>query len=190
MRKFFPLNNEVAEWNEHAKIFFTMNKKAISRKVWLLCITLCFFVACEGSGAKVGLPAPPLKLARLGGGIVDITELKGKVVLVNFWASWCRPCVEEMPIFERLHREFEGKPFVVLAVSIDKRLADVDKLASSQNLSLPILLDSAETAARAWGTSGVPETFLVDQEGKLVYKVIGPVEYEEIQPRVKKLLGE
>lgn len=138
----------------------------------------------------MGLPVPTLKLERVGGGTVDIAELKGKVVLVNFWATWCKPCVEEMPVFEKLHRELEGKPFVMLAVSIDKRPDNVQQLASRQNLSFPILLDSSESTARAWGTMGVPETFLINRDGKVVYKVIGPVEYDKILAKVEKLLGE
>lgn len=169
--------------------FFIMRKKDIYKTVWLL-VGVLFVFACEGGGAKVGLPAPPLKLERLGGGTVDIAELKGKVVLVNFWATWCKPCLEEMPAFEKLHRELEGKPFALLAVSIDKRPNDVQQVASRHNLSFPILLDSSESTARSWGTSGVPETFLIDQEGKIVYKVIGLVEYDGILAKVKKLLGE
>ena len=152
--------------------------------------SFCVLSGCPGGGVKIGLPPPPLNLERIGGGKIDIKELKGKVILVNFWATWCAPCVSEMPEFEKLHRELEGRPFAVLAVSVDKNASTVEKFAGKNNLSFPILIDQGEAVARSWGTTGLPETFIIDREGNVAYKIIGPIEYESIRRKIGTLLTE
>ena len=149
---------------------------------------LCGLTGCPSGGAKIGLPAPALNLERLGGGTKDIAQLKGKVVLVNFWATWCAPCVEEMPDLEKLHRELEGQDFVLIAVSVDKKRSTIEKFASKHKLSFPILHDPGEKTARSWGTTGFPETFIVDKQGNVAHKFIGPIDYEYIHDKVKELL--
>jgi len=156
-----------------------------------VCVSvLCFF--CGGQGARVGLPAPPLTLKRIGGGDIDLAGLKGKVVLVNFWATWCEPCRAEMPEFEKLYRKMEGKPFELLAVSVDEKDTKVKEMAKKMNLSFPILLDDREKTARRWGTIMFPETYLIGPDGMVVEKVIGAKDWtsEEIVKKLEKLMGE
>jgi peroxiredoxin len=155
--------------------------------VWVS--AMCFF--CGGQGARVGLPAPPLALKRVGGGDIDIASLKGKVVLVNFWATWCEPCRAEMPEFEKLYRKMEGKPFELLAVSVDEKDTKVKEMAKAMNLSFPILLDDREKTARMWGTIMFPETYLIGPDGMVIEKIIGAKEWtgEEITNKLEKLMG-
>ncbi len=162
-------------------------------RTFSLFLTILFFVclgSCTGGGAKVGLEAPPLTLKRLGGGEMDLAGLRGKVVIVNYWSTWCVPCREEMPAFEKLYRKMEGKPFELLAVSVDDIEKPVTKMVREMNLSFPILRDPGGKTARAWGTAIYPETFLIGPDGVVVDKIIGAKDWasEKMINKLKKLM--
>jgi thiol-disulfide isomerase/thioredoxin len=118
-------------------------------------------------------PAPPIKLPARGGGQADLAALKGKVVLVNFWATWCPPCREEMPSLTQLAEQFDPQSFEVLAVSVDDGWQPVDKFLSPQT-PFRVVLDEGAQVSRAWGTSKFPESYLVDRDGRVRLKFIGP----------------
>ena len=134
-----------------------------------------FFNQSGGPGLKKGLPAPDFTLPGLDGKMVRLADYKGKVVLLNIWATWCPPCVEEMPSMEKLYRELKGEGFEILAVSIDETGAkDVRPFMKKHKLSFPALTDSKEAIKSLYQTTGVPESFIIDKDGILVEKVIGP----------------
>jgi peroxiredoxin len=120
-------------------------------------------------------PAPDFALPSLDGKMVSLSDYKGHVVLVNIWATWCPPCVDEMPSMENLYKEFKDENFEILAVSIDALGANaVRPFMKKYNLSFPALLDPEATIKTLYQTTGVPESFIVNKEGILVEKVIGP----------------
>ena len=122
-----------------------------------------------------GAPAPNFTLPDLNGKMVSLADYKGQVVLLNIWATWCRPCVEEMPSMEKLHQELKNEKFVILAVSIDESGARaVLPFMKKHKLSFPALIDSAGTINSLYQTAGVPESFIIDKNGKIVEEVIGP----------------
>jgi peroxiredoxin len=122
-----------------------------------------------------GLRAPNFSLPGLDGRMVSLTDYKGKVVLLNIWATWCPPCVEEMPSMEKLYQELQGEGFEILAVSIDESGAqDMLPFMKKHKLSFPALIDSKGTLKELYQTTGVPESFIIDKDGILVEKVIGP----------------
>jgi len=122
-----------------------------------------------------GAPAPNFTLPDLNGKMVSLADYKDQVVLLNIWATWCRPCVEEMPSMEKLHQELKGEKFVILAVSIDESGAKaVRPFMKKHKLSFPALIDSAGTISSLYQTSGVPESFIIDKKGRIVEEVIGP----------------
>lgn len=127
------------------------------------------------SPLKTGLPAPDFMFPGLDGKMVSLSDYQGHVVLVNVWATWCPPCVDEMPSMERLYREFKGEKFEILAVSIDA-LGEkvVAPFMKKYNLSFPALMDPDGTIKTLYHTTGVPESFIVDQEGILIKQIIGP----------------
>jgi peroxiredoxin len=127
------------------------------------------------SPLKIGLPAPDFMFPGLDGKMVRLSDYPGHVVLVNVWATWCPPCVDEMPSMERLYREFKGEKFEILAVSIDA-LGEkvVAPFMKKYNLSFPALMDPDGTIKTLYHTTGVPESFIVDQEGILIKQIIGP----------------
>ena len=127
---------------------------------------------------KDNLPAPDFTFPGLDGKKVSLSDYKGKVVLVNIWATWCPPCVEEMPSMEKLYRKFKGENFEILAVSIDESgLKAVAPFMKKSRLTFPALLDSKGTIKTAYGITGIPESFIIDQQGILIKKIVGPVDW-------------
>jgi peroxiredoxin len=121
-----------------------------------------------------GRPAPDFELPLLTGEAVRLTDFRGKVVFLNIWATWCGPCREEMPSMEKLHQALKDQDFEILAVSVDSEGVDaVAPFAKTFNLTFPILLDREGAIGRLYGTTGVPETFIIDKRGVIVSKVIG-----------------
>ena len=124
---------------------------------------------------KPGLPVPNFAFPGLDGKIISLNDYKGKVVFLNIWATWCGPCREEMPSMEKLYNELRAQDFEILAVSIDATGArDVAPFVKEYNLSFPTLLDPKGTIQTLYGTTGVPESFIIDKDGALVQKIIGP----------------
>jgi len=127
---------------------------------------------------QLGLEAPNFTFPDLNGQRVTLFDHRGKVVLVNIWATWCPPCRQEMPSMQRLYEKFRGKNLEILAVSIDSNGREaVDPLMRKIDLTFPVLLDPKETIKPLYGITGVPESFIVDKEGILVKKIIGPIDW-------------
>ena len=122
-----------------------------------------------------GSRAPNFRLPDLDGTMVSLADFKDRVVLLNIWATWCAPCVEEMPSMEKLHRELKNEKFVILAVSIDESGAEIVRpFMKKHKLSFPALIDSAGTLKNLYQTTGVPESFIIDKQGRILDEVIGP----------------
>ena len=127
---------------------------------------------------EVGKPAPGFAFPGLDGKMVRLSDHLGKVVLVNIWATWCPPCVDEMPSMEKLYQEFKDRDFEILAVSID---ADgtgvVAPFMLKYKLTFPALIDSEGSIRESYRVTGVPESFIIDQQGILVKKIIGAADW-------------
>jgi len=118
-------------------------------------------------------PAEALHLPARGGGQIELSSLKGKLVLVNFWATWCPPCREEMPSLTRLAQTFDPQSFEVLTVSVDDGWQPVEKFLAKQE-PFRVVLDEGAQVSRQWGTIKFPESYLVDREGHVRLKFVGP----------------
>jgi peroxiredoxin len=125
-----------------------------------------------------GTPAPDFTFPGLDGKKVSLSDYKGKVVLVNIWATWCPPCVDEMPSMEKLYQKFKGENFEILAVSIDEPgLKAVAPFMKKSGLTFPALIDSEGAIKTVYGITGIPESFIIDQQGILIKKIVGPVDW-------------
>ncbi|MFZ0105661.1 MAG: TlpA disulfide reductase family protein [Thiobacillus sp.] len=137
-------------------------------------------------------PAPELRFKDLEGRMHDLAELRGKVVLINFWATWCPPCRREMPSMERLAQTLKGEPFVALAVDVGEDADTIEAFTSQLGTipTFPILLDTRGRSMKAWKVSGLPTTFLVDKRGQVVASAIGGREFDhpEIVKTIRELL--
>jgi peroxiredoxin len=125
-----------------------------------------------------GLEVPNFAFPDMSGKQISLSDHRGKVVLVNVWATWCPPCRQEMPSMQRLYEKFKGKNFEILAVSIDSEGREaVAPFMRKLHLTFPALLDPGETIIPLYGITGVPESFIVDKDGILVEKIVGPINW-------------
>ncbi len=124
--------------------------------------------------------APEFRLPAPNGQYVSLSDLRGKVVMVHFWATWCPPCVEELPTLAALYEKLMGRDFELLAVSVDEGGAQaVTSFLQRNGLKVPVLLDPDRATAGRYGTFKFPETYIVDREGIVRYKVIGPRDWHD-----------
>lgn len=131
---------------------------------------------------RLGKPLADFTLPDLQGRSVQLAALRGKVVFVNVWATWCQPCVEEMPTIQQLYERLHGKGLELLAVSLDPLGEQVvAPFMQAHQLGFPTLLDTKSLVQRLYRTTGVPESFIVDKRGILVDKVVGPRDWAHPQ---------
>lgn len=124
---------------------------------------------------KKGTLAPDFSLPDLNGKMVRLSDYKGKAILLNIWATWCPPCVQEMPSMEKLHQELKNENFAIVAVSIDSSGPQVvSPFMKNHNLSFLTLLDTKGIVKNLYHTTGVPESLIIDKSGNIVEKIIGP----------------
>ena len=122
-----------------------------------------------------GKPAPDFSLPNLNGTMISLADYKGKVVLLNIWATWCPPCVEEMPSMEKLFQVLNEEGLEILAVSIDASgLKAVGPFMKKHKLNFPALIDPSGTTQGLYRTTGVPESIIIDKNGIIIEKIIGP----------------
>jgi peroxiredoxin len=133
----------------------------------------------KGYALRPGTAAPGFRLPSLAGGEVDLAALRGRVVLLNFWATWCPPCVAEMPSLERLHRALGPEGLAVVTVSADEDVAELRDFVERHGLTVPVLLDpDGREAGRAYRTMAYPETFVLDGSGILLQHYVGPARWD------------
>lgn len=138
-----------------------------------------------------GVQAPDFDLPLLGRDErFVLSEHRGQVVLVNFWATWCKPCEDEMPSMERLYRDLAPQGFELVAVSVDESPDEVAAFRDRLGVSFPIALDPSQEVSRSYQTQGFPESLLVDRDGTVVERYVGPREWSIYRPRIRSLIAE
>ena len=144
--------------------------------------------------AYKGTPTPAkLILKDLNNKTVDLSQLKGKVILVNFWASWCPPCVHEMPSMQRLQNRFFAKGFTILGVNMAEDEKTVRHFLNTKvDIQFPVLFDSDGAALKNWGVFAFPTSYVIDKKGKIRYAIFGGVDWEKesILNKITSLLNE
>jgi len=136
---------------------------------------------------------PPLDLAQLNGKILKLDSLKGQVVLVNFWATWCPPCVHEMPSMQRLATKFKGKPFTILGVNMAETHQEVETFLNTRvEIDFPIVMDKDGKALKNWSVFAFPTSYVLDKQGKIRYALFGSVEWDnpDIVAKIQQLIQE
>jgi DsbE subfamily thiol:disulfide oxidoreductase len=121
--------------------------------------------------------APDFTLENIAGEVLTLSELRGKVVLVNIWATWCPPCRDELPSMVKFYNAYKAKGVEIVAVSEDTTLAPVLKMVKKIGINFPVVMDKNKGVYASYGATGVPETFLLDKEGVIKYKKIGPFDW-------------
>lgn len=136
-------------------------------------------------------PAPEFAVQDQAGQMYRLSDFRGKVVLINFWATWCPPCIEEMPSMESLRKEIDETQLKILALSVDDSWEPVSTFLKQNSYGFGIFADFEEKVARLYGTSMIPETYIVDKQGVILCKVIGDRDWMEpaVVAFLKKLIA-
>jgi peroxiredoxin len=149
-------------------------------------------LAAHGAELKrwEGGATPALALEDLDGRTHRLADYRGKVVLVNFWATWCEPCREEMPSIDRLRSSLKGRPFEVLAVNMAEPLSRIEKFVAAMPLGFPLLRDRDGATSKAWRAKLLPASYLIDRDGRIRYVAYGELDWasDAVRARVAELL--
>ena len=132
------------------------------------------FASLKMSRLPAGSMAMPFELTSLDGMRVRLSDLAGKVVLVNFWATWCGPCKEEMPSLARLQQQLDPGRFVLLTVTTDLQRQGIAQFLSHAGVTLPVLFDEDQEVSRSFLVRGLPTTVVVGRDGTLLGRAVGP----------------
>jgi thiol-disulfide isomerase/thioredoxin len=156
---------------------------------------LALLVTAAGAGELKTLPmkpAQPLALPTLEGGTINLEKLRGRVVLVNFWAVWCPPCRKEMPSMSRLDKQLKDRPFTILGVNVGESPEEIRAFLKQVPVSFPILLDSEGERLKPWQVFAFPTSYVVDKQGRLRLGLFGSIEWDspELLARLEPLLAE
>ena len=162
-----------------------------ARNYLLVLICLIAWSASTGS-ASTSVPAPNFTLKSLAGKNIKLSELAGNVVLVNFWASWCGPCRQEMPLLNAIHNKYEPLGFTVLGVNVEEQVANARSFIDERPVDFPILLDSKNKVSKLFNVIAMPTTVVIDRDGNMRFLHQGYQSGDEVEYRkmVKKLVRE
>ncbi len=138
-------------------------------KTFLSLMAACLLLSSPLQASEIEGPAPDFTLKSLGGGNLKLSEHRGEVVMVNFWASWCGPCRQEMPILEALYSQYKDLGFTILGVNVEEDAEAPRKLLQSIPVSFPILLDAENKVSELYRVVAMPSTYLIDRDGNLRY---------------------
>jgi len=145
----------------------------------------------SGAAGDIGDPAK-LEAVLINGQKVDLEQWKGKVVMVNFWATWCGPCQQEMPLLDQMYKKYKPAGFTLIGVNVDKEAPAVKDLMARKPVSFPVLLDPANEVSKAYHVNEMPSSVIIDRKGEIRYIHRGyrPGDENEYQDRIRQLIRE
>lgn len=148
--------------------------------------------AVHAGGDIVGKPAPDFTLKSFKGGNVRLAELRGEVVMLNFWATWCGPCRQEMPLLEKLSQQYKDLGFTLLGINVEEDASGMEKFLKDVPVGFTILRDGDNKVARLYGVDGMPSTVVIDRNGVVRYLHRGykPGEEQQYEQQVKQRVME
>ncbi|MGD9486537.1 MAG: TlpA family protein disulfide reductase [Calditrichaceae bacterium] len=152
--------------------------------IYLMVIQSIFILNVFASEDK----AADFTLKDLSGKEFSLSDYKGKVILINFWATWCGPCLKEMPDLEKLYQNYKAKDFQILGIAVASKEKDIPKKVQSTGVTYPILLGNNQTVSDYGSFSSIPQSFIIDRDGSIVMQITGSWHYEQFEEAVKDLL--
>ena len=172
-----------------------MKHRIFAKKVALMAV-VCASVLALYSVAAMAIPskgkAPDFTLKSRKGGNVKLSEYRGKVIMINFWASWCGPCRKEMPLLEELYQRYKDGGFTLLGVNVEEDSAAAKDLLKEVRVSFPILFDNENKVSQLYNVEAMPSTVILDRDGNMrfVHKGYQPGYEDEYQKQVRELILE
>lgn len=160
---------------------------------FILAGALCAAIAVSATlhAAEVGQQAPAFALLDAQGNLVSLTRLRGHVVHVDFWASWCGPCRRSFPWMNALHSRYGDRGLAIVAINVDKKRVDAERFLQQNPAAFSIVFDAAGVTPSAWGVRAMPSSYLIDQQGKIIATEMGFTEERKgiMEERIRVLLG-
>lgn len=169
------------------------NRRYITRLLVLIGISITlgytFYTSFAGQkeAVTVGELAPNFVLKDLDGNEIELKELRGKGVFLNFWATYCPPCIDEMPYMENSYQKYQDEGIEILAVNVDEQRIRIEKFINSMGLTYPILLDPGSQVNQLYGVRALPVTFLIDENGFVIERRVGGLTEEMVDDYVKQI---
>ena len=166
--------------------------QSVTAKIFRRCALAAVVVAASAFAADTGGPAPAFTLATLEGQPGALSQYKGQVVMVNFWATWCGPCQQEMPLLDQMYKKYKPAGFTLIGVNVDKEAPPVKELLARKPVSFPVLLDPANQVSKAYHVDEMPSSVIIDRKGDIRYIHRGyrPGDENEYQDRIRQLIRE
>ncbi len=169
--------------------------KSIHPAHWIkqvLCAIAALLCVTQLNAATLSGPAPDFTLKSNNGANIKLSELRGQVVMINFWASWCGPCRQEMPLLDQLYQRYQPMGFTLLGVNVEEDSRAADKILKEIPVSFPVLYDKKNQVSESYQVRAMPSTFLIDRDGKVRYlhKGYQPGYEEEYQQQIRELVKE
>jgi thiol-disulfide isomerase/thioredoxin len=151
----------------------------------------CFIVATAASAVELGASAPGFTASTFDNKPVSLADYRGKVVFVDFWASWCSPCRQSLPMYDKLAGEFPTTEFTVIAINVDEDVADGKKFLSDHPVKYITVQNPQGDIPKAFGLSGMPSSYLIDRDGKVRQRYVGfePTDISALKNEITKLIG-
>jgi len=168
----------------------------ISTAKWLKRCTMAAIVASTSvfaAGGESNGPAPAFTLtSAMTGQQAGLAQYKGQVVMVNFWATWCGPCQQEMPLLEQMYKKYRPAGFTLIGVNVDKEASPVKELLARKPVSFPVLLDPANQVSKSYHVDEMPSSVIIDRKGviRYVHRGYKPGDENEYQDRIRQLIRE
>ena len=164
----------------------------MSTKMLRRCAMAAIVIASTAFAADAGGPAPAFTLAGLDGVQEALSQYKGQVVMVNFWATWCGPCQQEMPLLDQMYKKYKPAGFTLIGVNVDKESPAVKELLARKPVSFPVLLDPANQVSKAYHVDEMPSSVIIDRKGQIRYIHRGyrPGDENDYQDRIRQLIRE
>jgi peroxiredoxin len=165
------------------------SRKLLQRGVLAAILGGASLLAAAGD---TGGPAPAFTLTDLAGNSGALSQYKGQVVMVNFWATWCGPCQQEMPLLDQMYRKYKPAGFTLIGVNVDKDAPPVKELLARKPVSFPVLLDPSNTVSKSYHVDEMPSSVIIDRQGNVRYVHRGykPGDENEYQDRIRQLIRE
>ena len=164
----------------------------MNKLIGILVLSLALLLPALVHAGGVSGPAPDFTLKSRSGENIKLSELRGEVVMINFWASWCAPCRQEMPLLEDLYQRYGDMGFTLLGVNVEEDSSQADSLLRDIPVSFPILYDTENTVSKLYKVVAMPSTIMVDRDGNMRYLHRGylPGYEEDYRKQIKELIRE
>jgi thiol-disulfide isomerase/thioredoxin len=155
------------------------------------CLPICSVAVsvAAGEAERLYTVAPDFVRTDLSGRPLRLDQFRGRVVLLNFWATWCAPCIEEIPTFSRWQRHFGNGGLQIIGVSMDDDEATVRRFVAKRGIPYPIMMGDAKLGELFGGVFGLPQSFLIDARGRIVYRSVGEPNIETLRSKIAGLIG-